>query len=295
MVDHIFGGRWTDEKLERLRKYLEAYTVIFTKNQKASYYHRIYVDAFAGTGIRKRDTDRTNDQAMPLFEEDYDAQDFMKGSAQVALDIKPPFHNYLFIDNNAAFAEDLRRMKHDYPRLADRITIQQGDANVKLVEWTKNTDWDSTRAVVFLDPYGMQVEWSTLEALAGTKAIDLWILFPLGLGVNRLLTRNTLPSEAWADRLTRIFGTEDWKSEFYQISPQTHLFDNDPHYNKDAAFDKISHFFQKRLESICVKVAPNPLVLLNSKNNPIFILCFAATNEKGANVAVKIARDLLER
>ncbi len=42
--------------------------------------------------------------------------------------------------------------------------------------------------MVFLDPYGMQVEWSTIEALAATKAIDLWYLFPLGVGVARLLT-----------------------------------------------------------------------------------------------------------
>lgn len=33
---------------------------------------------------------------------------------------------------------------------------------------------------MFLDPYGMQVDWATIEAIAKTKAIDLWILFPLG-------------------------------------------------------------------------------------------------------------------
>lgn len=36
MVEHAFGGSWTEEKLTRLRKYLEAYTVIFTKNPAAA-------------------------------------------------------------------------------------------------------------------------------------------------------------------------------------------------------------------------------------------------------------------
>ncbi len=36
----------------------------------------------------------------------------------------------------------------------------------------------------------MQVDWKTIEAVAATKAIDLWLLFPLGVGVNRLLTRS---------------------------------------------------------------------------------------------------------
>ena len=39
-------------------------------------------------------------------------------------------------------------------------------------------DWSLHRAVLFLDPYGMQVEWATIEAVAKTKAIDLWLLFP---------------------------------------------------------------------------------------------------------------------
>jgi three-Cys-motif partner protein len=61
-------------------------------------------------------------------------------------------------------------------------------------------DWQKERAVVFLDPYGMQVEWSTIEALAPTKGIDLWNLLPLGMGVARLLTYNGNNDEAWKRR-----------------------------------------------------------------------------------------------
>ncbi|GAI54351.1 unnamed protein product, partial [marine sediment metagenome] len=53
-----------------------------------------------------------------------------------------------------------------------------------------NYKWQNNRAVLFLDPYGMQVNWETIKAIANTEAIDLWYLFPFGIGVNRLLQKD---------------------------------------------------------------------------------------------------------
>jgi hypothetical protein len=48
--------------------------------------------------------------------------------------------------------------------------------------------------VLLLDPYGMHVEWETIEAVAKTKANDRWLLVPLGMGMNRLAPKSgTLP------------------------------------------------------------------------------------------------------
>ena len=54
------------------------------------------------------------------------------------------------------------------------------EANAYLKSWCGETDWRRTRAVIFLDPYGMQVEWSLVEQIARTHGVDLWLLFPLG-------------------------------------------------------------------------------------------------------------------
>lgn len=62
---------------------------------------------------------------------------------------------------------------------------------------------------------------------------------------------------------------------------------------KEAGFDKIGKFFIERLETVFTKVAQNPLLLYNSKNVPIYLLCFAAGNPRGAPTAVKIAQDIL--
>ena len=52
MIEHVFGGDWTEDKLTRLSKYLNAYRRIFTTNPNASFLKTRYVDAFAGTGSR---------------------------------------------------------------------------------------------------------------------------------------------------------------------------------------------------------------------------------------------------
>ena len=44
----LFGGNWSVDKLERVRKYLSAYTTILSNHKDK--YKFAYIDAFAGTG-----------------------------------------------------------------------------------------------------------------------------------------------------------------------------------------------------------------------------------------------------
>ncbi|MCG3112125.1 MAG: three-Cys-motif partner protein TcmP [Candidatus Manganitrophus sp. SB1] len=171
--------------------------------------------------------------------------------------------------------------------------IKSSDANIFLREWCEQTNWKKNRAVVFLDPYGMQVDWSTIEKIAATEAIDLWILYPLGQAVNRLLKREGPPTGGWADRLTRFFGSEEWKTRFYKLSPQETLF-GDSSLEKGADFDSLGNYFLERLGTVFTAVAKNTLALRNSKGVPLFLLCFAAGNPKGAKTAVGIANDILK-
>lgn len=154
-------------------------------------------------------------------------------------------------------------------------------------------DWRQWRAVVFLDPYGMQVDWSLIERLAETRAIDLWILFPLGQAVIRLLKRKEPPPEEWADALTRIFGTGKWRDAFYPKRAQATLFGDKDLYSRDADFDRVGRFFVERLKTVFAGVAENPLPLRNSRNVPLYLLCFASGNPRGAPTAIKIAQHIL--
>lgn len=288
---HQFGGNWTEEKLKKLREYLHAYTIIFEKNIKASFYKTIYVDAFAGSGYRAI-ARKNKTTANPLFN-DNDAISFQKGSAIVALETEPSFDEYLFIELSEQYANNLQQLHQKYPNKSQKILVIQQEANHFIRSWCTKINWNITRAVVFLDPYGMQVEWETIEAIGKTKGIDLWILFPLGQAVNRLLTRRRIPQGPWADHLTIFFGTDEWKDSFYSRSRQLAMFGPDNEHEKTADFDSIGEFFIKRLETVFAKVAKNPKPLYNNKHIPIFLLCFASANPKGAPTAVKIAQHIL--
>lgn len=293
--NHQFGGKWTVEKLQLLREYLDVYMEIFTKNERASFYQTIYVDAFAGTG--ERSSASKDDEGILPFDilDDEDAKDYGKGSAQIALDTNPPFDKYIFVENKPKHVKELEALAAKYEGLKERINIKHGEANEFLVDWCRETDWKKNRAVVFLDPYGMQVEWKTIVAIAETKAIDLWLLFPLGLGVNRLLMRRGPPKGQWAERLTKFFGTDSWEDAFYTKDLQVQLFDIGSELMKTSSFDSIGKFFVDRLDGIFEKVSPKPLPLFNSRGHPMYLLCFAAGNPKGATTAVKIANHLLKR
>jgi three-Cys-motif partner protein len=149
---------------------------------------------------------------------------------------------------------------------------------------------------MFLDPFGMQVTWDTVRAIADTKAIDLWYLFPLGVGVNRLLKKEIkeIP-ETWAKKLDNIFGTPGWREAFYSTETVKTLFGEENIVIKDADFSKISDFFVNRLRTTFSGVADNPKLLRNSKDNPLYLLCFASGNPKGAKTAIKIAQDILRK
>lgn len=297
MTEHIFGGDWTNEKLELIRKYLCAYTTIFNQNERAKYFTTIYVDAFAGTGRRvmaSRRLKRETGQAA-IFDDagDLETDAVLKGSVRIALEVDPPFNQYVFIEKSKKRAKELASLLREFPAKAKAVQIEQADANAYLKQWCAQMNWRRHRAVVFLDPYGMQVEWATIEAIAKTKAIDLWILFPLGVAVNRLLTREQSPPKRWGEQLTRLFGTDEWKKTFY-VKHQSHtLFGDVESERKEANFDRIGNFFLKRLKTVFAEVASNPRVLKNSKGVPIYWLCFAAGNPKGAKTAVKIAQDIL--
>jgi three-Cys-motif partner protein len=296
MAEHKFGGDWTQKKLSCLEKYLNAYRRIFTQNEKAKFLRTWYVDAFAGTGTRTQES--STPATSPLFEdvyEDLETKHYLDGSAKIALGLSEPFNHYLFIEKSKSRVTELQAtIEREHAVLRPRCKFRQGDANEELKQWCRERNWKKERAVVFLDPYGMQVEWSTIEALAATKGIDLWYLFPLGVGVARLLTEHGEIDEAWQKRLDLLFGTAEWRSEFYRVKKQRNLFGGiHERVERDAPIKKIEDFIHARLANV-FEGAAKGLVLRNSRASPLYLLCFAAANKRGAPIAIRIAQDILD-
>ena len=198
MSNMSFGGPWTDDKLEILRRYLDAYTTAL-KNQP---FNLIYVDAFAGGGSW---TPRSG-----YLSEDYgDFQTLRQGSPRIALEIQDKaFDRFVFIETDPSNIISLRTLKGEFP--GSEIEIFNDDANKVLPSFCDSLS-DFDRAVVFLDPYATEVTWHTIEAIARTQKIDCWILFPL-MAITRMMPVDSEPTDALASRLDRIFGGSGyWK------------------------------------------------------------------------------------
>lgn len=298
MTEHRFGrDAWTERKLAALREYLQQWRLIFDKNPGARYYKTLYIDAFAGTGSRREPTKAENTDQLGLFEFDpsQGPDNYRRGSARIALELDSKFDEYVFVDRNPDHAAELRQMiKSDFPDLDTRCRVWEADGCEVMRELcTYGKDWKKWRAVAFLDPYGMNVEWHLLEWIAKTEAIDLWLLWPLGMGANRLLKRDKKPHKVFSDKLTRVFGNVDWE-QFYTRPSTMDLFDDAPASEiKNTDFEAIGNLYLRRLETIFPGVAPRTKVLSNSRGNPMYLLFFAAGNRKGAPTAVRIANYLM--
>lgn len=287
-----FGGPWTDRKLRALEKYLQAYLTIFTKHPGAKKFTRHYVDAFAGSGLRAvggvEKLSFETGETIDVIE----ALSYMDGSVRKVLSMDRDFHKYWFVEKDAAHAQKLKKMIHnDFPMRSSQSTVISGDANDWLPGWCDELGI-MDRAVVFLDPYGMEVKWTTIEKLAITQKVDLWMLFPSS-GVTRMLPRKGPPNEAWRIRLTELFGDESWLSEFYSEETTRDLLDEYTTYSREVTTESVSSYLVRRLGRIFTRVVESPLILQNSRNSTLFMLVFAVGNPKGAGSAVSIANDII--
>lgn len=283
MTSQKFGGDWTAKKLNIFTSYLDAY-LIALQNQK---FKKIYIDAFAGTGEI----------------ETSDGEAYLAGSAKRALSAEKRFDYYYFIESDESKASELEHMiDTEFPHLKRFTTVYRGDANEKLGKIINDIDWRFNRGLLFLDPYATQVDWATLERVAGTKSIDVWYLFPFS-ALNRMLPKNGKYG-SWENTIDRLLGDNSWRTEFYKKDPQLSLFDlgvidggeEEDRLVKDASLEHIKEYIISRLETTFPCVSNNPRIFKNSKESTMFLFCFAISNESVAaqRLALRIAEHILK-
>ena len=98
----------------------------------------------------------------------------------------------------------------------------------------------------------------------------------------------------WRKRLDDLLGTEAWYDEFYRVEKTPTLFRSDQEHVVKVSMATIGRYFVERLKSIFPGVTEEPGVSRISTNNPLYLLCFAASNARGAPVALRIVGHLLK-
>ena len=172
------------------------------------------------------------------------------------------------------------------------MLFKEGDCNIQLM---KLADSMRTRkdlaALVFLDPFGMDIEWKSIASLQKTRT-DIWILLPTGI-VNRLLDRAGKIQHI--DRLVSFFGLseEAIRGEFYKNTGQLDFFGGgSPSKKIEDAIHHTADLYIRQLKSIWTYVTEIPLILRNSRNSPIFYFIFASNNKTAKRIAGQIIENV---
>jgi three-Cys-motif partner protein len=288
-----FGGPWSLIKVDTVARYYGAFNTVL-KNQG---FKRVCIDAFAGSGdfqFKPRD-------ASPLFDE-AEVVETHAGSARRALAIAPPFDRLVFVENAAKNVAALNKVLLQFPKATAEIL--RGDANVEVRKLCRSINWHDTRGVIFLDPFGNSVDWTTIIELGKTK-LDVWYLFPLsGVYRNAPIDQADLTPDKRA-AVTRILGTSEWETRFYEPPParppdlltmleEPRMARVGGSNKRTADVDAIEAFVLERLRTVFPLVL-SPRRLLGPTNAPLFSLFFAMANKspQAQGVATPIARHLL--
>lgn len=286
-----WGGQWTDKKLDAFAKYVSAYLAIMKANP---YWKTIYFDGFAGNGNRKPKSNTDLYHQLKLTEED---EKLYTGAAERVLTLPNnlSFDYHYFIDIKD---ESLRKLETKLFKLQTTkdhaFQYRSGDCNRWLLELSKamNNRKNSFASLVLLDPFGMQINWESIQSLKNTRT-DIWILIPTGVIVNRLLDRACNLNHS--QKLQSFFGMDEDEiiRFFYEKETQSTLFGEKEIIKKvNHPIEKIASLYTQRLKTIWKFVTEKPLKLKNSRGVPIFHFVFASNNESALKIAKQIIKSV---
>lgn len=285
----VFGGPWSLIKTDMVQQYLH----FFNTALKSKPFERVYIDAFAGSGAFRYVPDGPTNSLFPVEPSSH----IHIGSAQRALSVQPPFDRIIFIEEDSSNAKALDRLielsRHP------RAEVRCGDANDLLRSICRPQLWRKRRGVIFLDPFGMHVEWATLGMIAATKALDVWFLFSLAGTVRNLPRLASRLDDGKKAAVTRVLGTDEWYEKFYSAPGFRYrgLLDgslSSPVVRRHASVTDIEKFVYDRLKLIFPHVEP-PRRLYGPRNTSLFSLFFAVSNpnKMAINLASRAAAHIL--
>jgi len=265
---HEFGGEWTGLKLQSIAAYLNAFNTALSKNNWCT---RVYIDAFSGTG--QCDITINNEKVK------------IDGSAKIALDTNPPFHEFHFIDLKKRHTKAIKTLCESYQNC--KTNVYQDDFNHALPQIISKLS-NQHRGVIFIDPYGMHTDWKTLKTIADSKKLDVWYLFSLS-GFFRQATVNERDLEEEKHQaIIRLLGDENYKSTLYKEPPIQDLFGYDQ--NKERGnWKDLCKYTTERLKTIFPLVL-EPRIIYGDGKRPKFALYFAVSNT--SKVAQGVAKNI---
>ncbi len=263
-IDEI--GYWSEVKLAILDEYAKPYNLILHKKG----FKTIYVDGFAGAGHHKaKGSERV-----------------IEGSPQRALNVEPPFDYLHFVDIDTARVHALEKLAPDKLN----VKVHQGDCNEILLSeiFPKIRFSKYERALCILDPYGLHLDWQVIKSAGDSKAIEIFLNFPvMDMNMNVLWRNSEHVSELHRERMTKFWGDNSWENAAYQTTQG--LFEE---MLEKSSNEAVAEAFRARLKKVGgFKFVPKPMPMRNTKGAVVYFLFFAAQQP----TADKIVKDIFAK
>ena len=182
------AGPWAAEKLD----YLARYIAVFTKSMRGKWQLN-YIDLQAGPG--KNLVDQTGE--------------ILLGSPLLALTTQFPFAGYYFVEYDKRNASALEA-RCAASSLLESVQLTTGDCNQivnAIVEQLKPGEHQSLN-LAFLDPEGLELNWSTIASLASVRRMDMIINYPQS-GLTRYMPKAFVQDAETA--IDEFFGSREWR------------------------------------------------------------------------------------
>jgi len=289
MVQKKFGStQSTGHKLDIIDEYLGMY-----QRALGGKFHTTYIDAFAGSG----EVPVGEEGRETLFDNDLETREVIVGSVARAIDVVPAFDRFVFVDKRKACIDELK-LKYASRLESSDSSFLQGDANEHLQAFcrTIESQRQRCRGVVFLDPFGSQVNWDTVVAIANTRILDLWYLFPAGCSVFRQISGDGRVDATHAPSIDRIYGTPNWRTAFLEPSKQSDMFSDEQRTDKMVTPESAADFMIERMKTIFRGGVLEAKVPLGRHAYASYYLLFAWGNDSVAasNLARKLAKSAIK-
>jgi len=263
-IDEI--GRWSEVKLDILKRYAVEYSKILSNQRNPSFFH-VYIDAFAGTGFHLSRT--TGEMVL--------------GSPLNALLVQPPFREYHLIDLDG---DKIGALNEAIGKRRD-VFLHEGNCNQVLLRdvFPKVRPEDYRRGLCLLDPYGLTLDWKVIREAGAMQSLDIFINFPIyDININVLHHDQSTVLPMHVERMNAYWGDESWRDVAYDKSPG--LFET---MEEKVSNRRFAEAFRKRLRDVAgFKRVPEPLPMRNSRDSIVYYLFFASQKDTADEIVTYI-------
>lgn len=255
------SGVWAIEKLHYVQRYVEVFCTAMRKQWPV----RCYVDLMAGPG-----KNRVTQTGQVLL-----------GSPLIALTVTHPFTDFYFAETDQRNYDALVE-RCSASSLSSRIHCEHGDANlvVDQLVLTLGRRAGNSLSVAFLDPEGLELQWSTIAKLASLRRMDLIINYPLG-GLNRVMRK--VYDSTHENAVDRLFGDTSWRD----------IYINNRIRRRGPVHRHLVDLLRARLSALGYQVvndSPEPLMRNATRKAPLYCLLFASKHPLGSTFWAEINR-----